>query len=63
MRRSDKSIMRIMRLDGEKQFAEAKLAEYKSWKENDVFELIDMRKYNVTTYVSQERQIRKFSQV
>ena len=36
-----------------KQFAEAKQAEYKSWsQENDVFELIDMRKYNIKNYIT-----------
>jgi len=35
-----------------KQFAEAKKAEWESWKENEVYELIDMRKIQVRNYVT-----------
>ena len=35
-----------------KQFLQAKLDEYKSWKENDVFEIIDMRKEKVANFVT-----------
>ena len=35
-----------------KQFLEAKKAEYQSWLDNDVFELVDMRKLKVRNFVS-----------
>ena len=35
-----------------KQFLEAKQAEYKSWSDNDVFELVDMRKLMIRHYVA-----------
>ena len=34
-----------------KQFAEAKHLEYKSWVDNEVFDLIDMRKVKTKNYV------------
>ena len=35
-----------------KQFREAKLQEYESWKENEVFELVDTRKVHCRNWVS-----------
>ena len=35
-----------------KQFAEAKHLEYRSWVDNEVFDLIDMRKYKTRNYVT-----------
>jgi hypothetical protein len=35
-----------------KQFREAKLLEYESWKENEVFELVDTRKQHCRTWVT-----------
>ena len=35
-----------------KQFAEAKHLEYKSWVDNEVFDLIDMRKVKPKNYVT-----------
>ena len=35
-----------------KQFLEAKQVEYKSWFDNDVFELVDMRKLKIRNYVA-----------
>ena len=35
-----------------KQFLEAKKAEYQSWLDNDVFELVDMRKLKIRNFVS-----------